>query len=347
MKRSYMIAVLAVLALLIIATAFYMLFPQKPVEEIKEIKLSAQPSWHHAAIYLIKEKGWDIKILKANITLTTFPSGPPQMEAFGAGQHVIAYVGATPPLPLISKGFDAKIVAVVNTEGSSVISVPEFTYKGPSSFEGKTIMTFPPGSIQYTVLMKWLRENGVDVSKVSVKSGGPAEVLEALRAKAVDLGFVPDPAPYTAVEGGYAKIVIKSGDMMPAHPCCVVVMRGNFIRESRELAVKFLALHVVAEEYIIDPKNKDEVVNVLVKWLGIDRKVAEHFPGSTNFKSDPRDGKWLNGLDMLCEALYNLNITKDEKGSPVRLTTDNVVNPTLYEEALKLVPQIKKELGLP
>ncbi|MEM1985097.1 MAG: ABC transporter substrate-binding protein [Candidatus Korarchaeum sp.] len=346
MKKGYKIAILFFMMLLIAAILLYTTLPQK-VEEIEELQLSCQPSWHHTAIYLIKEKGWDVKILKKNITLTIFPSGPPQMEAFGAGQHVIAYVGATPPLPLIAKGLDAKIVAVANTEGSSVISVPEFDYIGPSSFEGKTIMTYPPGSIQYTILMKWLKENGVDISKVSVKSGGPAEVLEALRAKAIDLGFVPDPTPYTGLEGGYAKIIVNSSEMLPAHPCCIVLMRGDFIRENREIAVKFLALHIIAEEYIRDPRNKNDVVNVLVKWLGIDKKVAEHFPGSTNFASDPRDKKWLDGLDMMCETLYNLNITKDGKGNPVRLTPDELVDSSLYEEALKLVPQIRRELGFP
>ncbi|MGY0288766.1 MAG: ABC transporter substrate-binding protein [Candidatus Methanodesulfokora washburnensis] len=343
-KGTFVVLLIIVLAATLL---FYYLYFSAGKKAIKQIPVSCQPSWHHTAIYLIKEKGWDVKILGMNITLTVFPSGPPQMEAFGAGQHVIAYVGATPPLPLLAKGIDAKIVAVANTEGSSIIAVPEFQYTGPSSLEGKTIMTYPPGSIQYTVLMKWLTDNGVNVSKVNVKSGGPAEILEALRAKAVDLGFAPDPTPYNAVVNGYGKIVISSKDMVPGHPCCVVLMRGDFIRENKEVAVKFLALHIIAEEYISDPRNKEEVVSLLVKYLGISREVAENFPGTTNFQTDPRNKNWLNGMDLLCDELYKLGITKDSNGNPVRLAPKDIVDSALYEEALKLVPQIKKELGLP
>lgn len=342
--RTYLLfATLAFLAVF----AFCLTQEQKPVEtKIQEIKVSYQPSWHHVALFVIVEKGWDEKVLGAKLKTTPFPSGPPQMEAFAAGEHTIAYVGAAPPLPLFSKGFDAKIVAVANTEGSSLIAIPEAEYSGAKSLEGKKVMTFPPGSIQHTMLMKWLRDNGVDVSKVEIKTGGPEEIRESLRAKAVDFGFAPDPSGYVAEIEGYGKIVAGSPDIVPNHPCCVVLMRGDFMKEHKELAVKFLALHIIASEFAKDPKNKEEIKKILIKWLNVNERVADTFPGTTNLQTDPRNQKWIEGLDMLCEVQFQLKITKDASGNPVRVNPQNVVDSSLYGEALNLVPKLRSELGL-
>lgn len=337
---------------LLIATAMLVAFSfcvaeEKPGEtKLQEIKVSYQPSWHHTALFVIMEKGWDEKVLGAKLVASPFPSGPPQMEAFAAGEHLIAYVGAAPPLSLLSKGFDAKIVAVANTEGSSLVAVPGVEFSGAKSLEGKKVMTFPPGSIQHTVLMKWLRDSGVDTTKVEIKSGGPEEIREALKAKAIDFGFLPDPSPYVAEMEGYGKIVASSPDIMPNHPCCVVLMRGDFMREHRELAAKFLALHIIASEYAKDPKNKEEIKKILIKWLNIEERVADTFPGTTNLQTDPRNEGWKEGLDMLCDAQFQLKVTKDTSGNPVRLKPNDVVDTSLYEEALKLVPKLKSELGL-
>jgi NitT/TauT family transport system substrate-binding protein len=341
--RTYL---LLAFSALLVAFAFCV-SQEKPSEpKLNEIKVSYQPSWHHTALFVIIEKGWDEKVLVAKISATPFPSGPPQMEAFAAKEHQIAYVGAAPPLSLLSKGFDAKIVAVANTEGSSIVAAPGVNYTGPKSFEGKKIMTYPPGSIQHTVLMKWLKDNGVDVSKVEVKSGGPEEIREALKARDIDFGFFPDPSPYVAEIEGYGKIVVNSSQLVPSHPCCVVLMRGDFMRENRELAVKFLALHIIASEYAKDPKNKGEIKAILIKWLNINESVADMFPGTTNLQTDPRNEDWIKGLDMLCDAQFQLKITKDTSGNPVRVNPSEVVDSSLYEEALKLVPKIKSELGL-
>lgn len=329
------------LVALLLVAAFLLCVQQR--EEI-EIRVSHQTSWHHTALFVIVEKGWDEKVFGKKIKLTSFPSGPPQMEAFSAKQHEIAYVGAAPPLPIIARGFDAKIVASANLEGSSLVSIPEFEYKDPKSLEGKRIMTFPPGSIQWTILNDWLKKNGIKAEIISAT--GVAEIREALRTKSIDLAFVPDPTPYLIAQEGHGKIVMSSAEMMPMHPCCVLLMRGDFIRENRDIAVKFVALHIIASEYIKKEENKEEVMQILKKWLKIDERIAREFPGSTNFQTDPRNENWIKGLEELCEAQYELGITRDANGNVVKINAQDIVDTTIYSEALKIVPEIKKKIGL-
>ena len=54
-------------------------------------------------------------------------------------------------------------------------------YKEPKDLKGLKIATFPPGSIQYTILSKWLKENGLDPEKdVEIRTMGPREAISAI-----------------------------------------------------------------------------------------------------------------------------------------------------------------------
>jgi len=350
MKRWAELLIVAVICVVVVALTAYLalqLSTPSSTPVTAKVRVGCQPGWHHVALFIVLEKGWAQRVLGVELDVRVFATGPEEMEAFAAGALDVAYVGATPPLSIIAKGARAKIVAVANTEGSSIVVRPDLMYEGPQSLIGKTIGCYPPGSIQHTLLTRWLRDNGVDPDKeVTMRFQGPAEQLESLRAKAIDAALVPDPHPYVAVVGGYGKIAVNSSEMWPHHPCCVVLMSEDFIARSREVAVKLVALHVIASEYATRPENREEVVSILVKHLRIERRVAETFPGTTSLETDPRNPEWLSGLDLMCQVHYDLGLTKDPEGRVVRLKASEIVNASLYEEALKLIPRIKAELGL-
>ncbi|MDI9619457.1 MAG: ABC transporter substrate-binding protein [Candidatus Nezhaarchaeota archaeon] len=354
MNRTIILAIVVCVAVAIVATIIYQWMPTTstqpttptaPTKPTIKLRVGYQPSWHHAAWFVMAEKGWINKVLGVEVQEHSFGSGPSEMEAFAAGSLDIAYVGATPPLSIIAKGAKAKIVAVANREGSSIVVRPDLEYVGPSSLSGKRISSYPPGSIQYTVLSYWLARNGVGGVEV-IAQASPSDQLDALKTGSIDAVFTPDPHPYRAVIEGYGRIVVNSSAMWPNHPCCVVLMSQDLINEHRDLAAKIVALHVIASEYIRDASNKEEVKQILIKRLGITEGMANTFPGSTNFQTDPRDQDWLAGLDYMCQVLYELGQTKSPAGQPVRLTPGDFVDLTLYAEALNLVPTLKAELGL-
>jgi NitT/TauT family transport system substrate-binding protein len=346
--KRWGVLLVAVICVAVVA-AYFALQPTGPTQpELGKLRIGCQPSWHHIAFYVMLDKGWIQKVLGLEPEVHPFESGPSEMDAMLAGQLDIAYVGAAPPLPRIAKGLKAKIVAVANTEGSSLV-VKGFDYTGPQSLKGKKISCYPPGSVQYTVLVKWLKENGLEPGKdvEIVVHQGPGDQHAALVSGAVDAAIFPDPHPSKAVLEEGAKIAVNTSQMWPHHPCCLVVATEDLITKHRDLVVKFIALHIVASQYVIDPSNREEVVRIIMKYVpGISRKVAETFPFTTNISPDPANRLWLEGLDKMCEALYELGMTKDAQGNVVRLRASEIVDATLYEEALKLIPQIKAELGL-
>ncbi|MEM2724649.1 MAG: ABC transporter substrate-binding protein [Candidatus Nezhaarchaeales archaeon] len=346
---KWLLAILVIAVVASIGAIALVLTPySKPATTPVEVRISYQPSWHHATFFVMVEKGWLEKIFgdQVKITIREISTGPEQMTALVAGELDVVYVGATPPLPVIAKGFGARIVAVANTEGSALVSRADLNYQGPSSLVGRTVSTYPPGSIQHTLMNYWLKKNNIDPGTVKIIGQSPADQLSSFVAGAVDAILTPDPHTYTAVLKYGGKIVVTSDEMWPKHPCCIVLMTKEFIDKHRDLAAKFVALHIIASEYIMNPKNREDVKGILLKWLPIEKEVADYFPGSTRFHTDPRDQEWRSGLDLMCQVLYELGRTANAEGKLVRLRVEDVVDTALYEEALKIVPQIKAKLGL-
>jgi NitT/TauT family transport system substrate-binding protein len=235
------------------------------------------------------EKGWYQDELKpfgiTEVKEFQFPNGAPEMQAMLAGDLDVAYVGTAPPITAISQGLDAKIVAAVNINGSNLVLRPGIEYSGPESLAGLNIATFPPGTIQDLVLKKWLKDHGVDVSKVNLKAMGPGDAITAISAGKVDGVFLPHPSPTIVEDEGKGRPVVASGEMWPNHACCSLVVSGKLIRENPELVKQIIRIHKNATEYINE--HPDEAAEIYAKKIGQDLDQVKK-------SLQTWDGKWIS-----------------------------------------------------
>ncbi len=300
-------------------------------KKITELRIGYQPSTHQIAEMVALEKGWWQEDLKKfgieKVTDYEFPSGPPEMQAMLGGQIDIAYVGATPPIPAIDQGLDAKIVAAVQTQGSDIVIWPESNYTGPSYLVGKKIGTFPPGSIQDMVLKKWLTDNGIDISKVDIKAMGPGDATIALTAKQIDAVFLPHPAPSLLEAQGNGKSVVQSGEMWPGHACCVLLVSGKLIKENPELVKEIIKIHIKATEYIYD--NPEEAAEIASRKLGMSKEIIldSMMNSDTTFIHNPND--IVLYMEAYGKEHYDLGYTKK------LLTAKDLIDTSLYNEVTK------------
>ena len=267
-RKSAIIVVGIVVAIIVIGVGAY--FAAKGAK-MTTINIGYQPSTHQIAAILASEKGWWEEGLAKfgikKVIMKEFHSGPPEMHAMLAGDLDIAYVGVSPPVAAMYEGLDAKIVTGVQTQGSAIVIRPDLAdeYKGPLSLKGKTIATFPPGSIQHTVLSKWILDNGMDPKKdVNIKAMGPGDAATAIGAKTVDVVFLPSPTPSIIVDEGNGVIVEWSGSMWPGHACCCLTASGRMIREHPEMIKQIIKTHIHATEY--QKKHPEEAAKIYAKW---------------------------------------------------------------------------------
>jgi len=247
-------------------------------KKMTTLRIGYQPSTHQVAEMVAMEMGWwEEDLLPFGIEKIEeyqFPSGPPEMQSMLAGDLDVAYVGSAPPISAIAQGLDAKIVAAAQINGSNLVLRPEISYDGPKSLVGKKIGTFPPGSIQSTVIRKWLMDNDVNPDDVEILPMGPGDAVTAITAGKVAGVFLPTPSPSKIELEGNGVSVIASGEMWPSHSCCCLVASGELMREHPELLDEILRIHIRATEYAND--YPDEAAKIFSNRTGEDLSVVEH-----------------------------------------------------------------------
>ena len=90
-----------------------------------------------------------------------YSSGPAEMENFANGNVDIGYLGAPPAIlkHINSPMVNAKIVALVNTEGSALVVAPDI--HSLNDLRGKVVAIPSVGSIQYLLLQVIMRDAGI------------------------------------------------------------------------------------------------------------------------------------------------------------------------------------------
>jgi NitT/TauT family transport system substrate-binding protein len=323
------LVMLTIVAAVVLTSLGCISFEKKP-EKIATLRIGYQPSTHQIAEMVAAEKGWWKEDLKPfgieEVKEFEFPSGPPEMQAMLAGDLDVAYVGTAPPIAAISQGLDAKIVAAVNINGSDLVFRTGKEYSSPSSLEGLSIGTFPPGSIQDTVMKKWLMEHNVDLSKVKILPMGPGDAVTAIEAGKVDGVFLPHPSPAIVVLDGKGKLAVASGEMWPNHACCSLVISGKLIREQPELAEQIIKTHINATNYLnAHPK---EGAMIYANRTHQDLKQVE-------YSIETWDGRWISDPHLQMPSTveyakidYEMNYTKKE------LTEKDLFDTSLYEKVV-------------
>ena len=320
--------ILAALVAAVVLVSLGCISPEKKTEQLTTLSIGYQPSTHQIAEMVAAEKGWWAEDLKpfgvTEIKEFEFPSGPPEMQAMLAGDLDIAYVGTAPPISAISQGMDAKIVAAVNINGSNLVFKPGIAYDGPQSLVGKTIGTFPPGSIQDTVMKKWLEDNNVDLSKVKIIPMGPGDAVTALSAGKVDGVFLPQPSPAIVELEGTGKPAVASGEMWPYHACCSLVVSGKLIREHPDLVEQIVKTHINATDYV--NAHPEEAAKIYSNKTGQDPEMVE-------YSIKTWDGKWVSDPRVEIPSTveyakidYEMNYTQKE------LTEKDLFDTSFYEK---------------
>ena len=297
---------------------------------LKELRIGYQPSTHQMAEITAMAKGWWLEDLApfgvVNVTDKVFPSGPPEMQAMLAGELDVAYVGAAPVLSALATGLDAKIVAGVNTQGSDLVVRNDLVYTGPQSLKGMTIATFPPGSIQDTVLRDWFQKNNLTPDKdVFIKGMTPGDAVTAILAGKVDGIFLPTPSPSTVVNQGKGKIVVHSGEMYPNHTCCVLVVSGKLIREHPEIVRQIIKTNDKAVAW--NQQNLDEAAQIYSTKTGA--SLADVKASLAEW-----DGSWASDPNVIVEPVLDYAKIQYDLGFIKKpLTKDEIFDLTFYQKS--------------
>ncbi len=244
------------------------------------------PSDHDAALFVADARGM-FQENGINTKLVQFNNGGDLMTAMASGEVDVGYVGITPVLSSIEKGVPVKVISAAQTEGSGIVVAKNSDINSVSDLAGKKIATPGEASIQHMLLTYYLDDNGMSIDDVKVSAMKVPSMNDALKTNKIDGMITFEPYVTIAEENG-AEVLVDSADILPDHPCCVVVASDKFIKDNPNETAKIVEIHKNATDYINN--NTDEAAGLLpsdiVSDVEVEKKALSGFPFISGLDDD-------------------------------------------------------------
>ncbi|WP_405294123.1 ABC transporter substrate-binding protein [Methanobrevibacter sp.] len=271
----------------------------------EEVTIGYLPSDHDAALFVADAQG---KYAEngINTKLVQFNNGGDLMTAMASGDVDVGYVGITPVLSSIANGVPVKVISAAQVEGSGIVVASDSGINSVSDLAGKKIATPGEASIQHMLLTYYLEQNGMSINDLKVSSMKVPSMNDALKTGKIDGMITFEPYVSIAEKNG-AKVLTDSAEIIPNHPCCVVVASDKFIDEHPNETQKILKIHEDATDFINN--NTDEAAKMLPSDIVSDVEVEKSAMSGFPFISGLDDEYKQNVMDFM-DLEVNLGILK-------------------------------------
>ena len=298
----------------------------KTPDNVLKVKVAAQPNSGQVFQYVaekhdfLKEEGVDSEIVYIN-------NGSDAFQALASGQvNVLSTYGTGGPLIQISQGQDFTIFGGYMIIGETpCYGLPETEWKDLESFKGKKI-GITRGGTPDIVLKGILYDAGLydDVTFVEYKKN--QETLQAVANGEVDFGATATGYQLQAKKLGL-EIKMWPDEYWPNHSCCRMVAEGKWMEDetNQEALYRLMRAYLRAEEYM--QGKDDEVVDLVVGELDLDKPTVESFVKSEHMKYDTDPYK--NSVIKMWNKMKDFDYIPDTS-----IKINDHINTDIYEKAL-------------
>jgi len=318
-KKITFVLVLALAAFLVMGSASAGLFDFLGGGSSDTVKIGYLPSDHDAALFVADKQGlYEDK----NITteLVQFNNGGDLMTAMASGDVDVGYVGIAPVLSSISAGVPVKVISAAQTEGSGIIVNDQAGISNAQDLKGKTIATPGDASIQHVLLASYLKDNEMSLDDINESAMKVPSINDALKTGNLPAAITFQPYVSLGTTDDGIKELVDSSEILPGHPCCVVVASEDFLKNHKDTAKDIVDIHENATNFI-NEKIADGKTAEVVKLLPEDI-VADPAAEADSLQSFP----FISGLDVL----YKTNVDAFQE-----LEVDlGILNKTISQEDL-------------
>ncbi|MDR2093163.1 MAG: ABC transporter substrate-binding protein [Azoarcus sp.] len=254
----------------------------------ESLKVGYLPVTGQAKFFVAKEYGLFEKE-GLDVELIEFQNSADGLNALVSGKLDLAPFGTTAPLAHLAKGTKIRIIGGVMGGDVALVAKPEKAgeLSKIANFKGKKVATIRL-STGDAVLRGVLKDAGLDwktdLELFELKN--PAAVIEAVKSGQVDAGVVWGPHDLRAEDQGL-KIISRSTDLQPGHPCCRILAMDDKVKNKAATLEKFIRAVLLAQKYGVE--HPKETVAAIAKYVKLDPALLARAYASPNLdqSSDP------------------------------------------------------------
>jgi sulfonate transport system substrate-binding protein len=290
------------------------------------IRFATQPS--QPQIVLAEELGYfqeEFGSEKIRVDVRTFPSGPPIIEAFAAGQVDFGQVGAQPAIQAANNEISLKIIGAYMTgkdggKGTGLFVRKDSGINSLKDIRGKKIGV-QVGSVGHMTLLQYLKSQNLTVADIQLVNLSLADINTALASGSIDAGVSWFPQVDIVVRDGTA-VQIADASQYPITPS-VIIVSGKFAEKYPELIPPILKALDRAVTYCLD--HEDDAISRLAARNSLEESGYRRSFESTDF-SLYLDRVRIEGLRYTEKFL-------EEQGTIKGVDIDNIVDTSFLETA--------------
>jgi NitT/TauT family transport system substrate-binding protein len=303
------LCIMAGIAMLICSDVHAAIYP--PLSPKIPFKVGYLPVTGHAKFFVAKDKGFfDQEGL--NVELIQFVNSDEGIRALRSNALDIGAFGTTSPLFHIANGANLRIIGGIMGGDVALITSHENAeiIKSVKDLKGKKVATVRLATGD-AVLRGALHRAGLewrkDLQIFELKN--PAGILQAVQSGMVDAGVVWGPHDIEAEEMGL-KIIARSQDLEPGHPCCRITINTLDQKKYATVWPRFIRAILRAERFTQQQENRGETISIIQKYLKIDPAMVEkaYYSGNVDQSSDPN----VKGIELFWKTMEESGFIKSK-----------------------------------
>lgn len=263
---------LANLARAVLTASAVLLAPAAKADDTLQIGLVGAISMTHWPLLIGLKKGYyAAEHLKLDLIHVQSSGGVLQQLAAGSIEATVS-AALIDPIYAISKGAPIRLVRLE-------IQLPPYAieakaqYKKLEDLKGKTVMIDAPTGITKIYVERMLVPHHVEPSAVDyVYAGATGARFNALMSGAVDATILLPPFSFTAEDAGYNNLGLVA-DYAQDLPFTGAAVNTNWASKNPDALRRFLAAHNRSVEWFLDPKNRQESIDIMVEASKLNPEV--------------------------------------------------------------------------
>ena len=163
---------------------------------------------------------------------TEFPS---MKEALMARKIDATFMITPLAMKLVADGVPVKIVYLGHRDGSAIMVRVDSDIRDFEGLRGKTVAIPARYSNQNILMLKRMKELGMQEGDIALKELPPPEHPSALASGAIDAYIIGEPHAAKAELDGFGRVLYQCGDLWPNFISCGLVVRQEVIDQNRPM----------------------------------------------------------------------------------------------------------------
>ena len=213
----------------------------------------------------------------------------------------VAYMDISHVLSYVEKGAPIKIISAAQNGGSGLIVSNKTSINSASDLVGKNVAMPSENSIQYLLLEKYLKDNGISIKDVNLSSESCSYMNESIKKGKIDAAITYEPYVDINMNNG-SKLLLNSDALMPDHPNIVMIASDDFISKHPNETKHIVKIHesttnsinnnssklmgMVPLNGVLDPVLKQQFVSNVSLISGLSDEYIQNVNNFMNIEID-------------------------------------------------------------